>query len=301
MTTIHDSLNKMASRVVPGPEDGRRICECTATLSELSGITCDSCGTKTKRVPRYRCSESGKAVPGVTTIIGDMVHKPALVSWSARLAVDHLEAVCAEGELPTQDDYEAAKRAHDKERDEGALIGTMVHDALNAWLAGGILDGYLPDDPQAAEAVRAGLAWLDERKRDVIAVEAVIVGGCEATGPRFAGRVDLAYMDEDGEGLVVADWKSTKSGLYAESLMQIAAYADAIQTATDIVVTRTELVHVDRESGRPSTLTQEYDAWRCAAEDFGLLVEARSGHKQREKTVSKWRKAWREAQQELAS
>ena len=299
MSAIHESLNQMASRVIPGPEDGRRICECTATLSELSGIACDSCGTKTKRVPRYRCAESGKAVPGVTTIIGDMVAKPGLIPWSARLAVEHLEAVCATGDLPTQDDYAAAKRAHAEKRDEGASIGTMVHDALNAWLAGGILDGYLPDDPQAAEAVRAGLAWLDERKRDVIAVEAVIVGG--NVEPSYAGRVDLVYMDEDGEGLVVADWKSTKSGLYAESLMQIAAYADAIQTATGIVVTRTELVHVDRESGRPSTLTQEYDAWRCAAEDFGLLVEARSGHKQREKTVSKWRKAWREAQQELAS
>ena len=104
--------------------------------------------------------------------------------------------------------------------------------------------------------------------------------------PGWCGRVDLVY-EAYGDGLVVADWKSTKSGLYAESFLQLGAYAHSVQSATGMKVLRTELIHIDRNTGGFRVATRGSLDWEGDAEDFLMLADVRRQMQLRESAVRK--------------
>lgn len=243
---------------------------------------------------RYRCTRTNKAVPGVTTILSDMVHKHALIPWAANCATEHLREVVGIGGLLTEESLQEARRAHDAKRDAGAEVGRIVHDCLHAWLVGDPWETYFPDDPDARKSVEAGLAWIRRRfEPGIIGAEVTLVAP-EGEPPAWCGTTDLVCVI-DGE-LAVVDWKSTKSGLYAEGCLQIAAYAHACEAALTaagmpLKVQQTILVHVDRETGEPHELVADRSEWQQDYEAFSQLVMPRRRLQLKNSQIKKWREA----------
>ncbi|ROR97819.1 hypothetical protein EDD28_2428 [Salana multivorans] len=167
----------------------------------------------------------GKPVPGVTTIIGKGIPKPALPYWAAKSVAEYVvqnpdgvRALWEMGEAPA---IAALKAVPWQKRDEAAVRGTDVHA-----LAEQIINGAEVEVPDHLLAHVEGYAhWLDEW-----AVEPIITE--QPVGHRalwYAGTLDAVVRFGRGpwaEQTALLDWK-TSSGVYGETALQTAAYAGA--------------------------------------------------------------------------
>jgi len=172
--------------------------------------------THAKRIYYGRWNEStriyevdGQRLPSVTSVI-NMMDKPALVNWAARLsaefAVDHREALA---DLPESAAIDAIKGGWRRSRDKAANFGTAVHEAIET--------GDTPDNEKLIPYVNAALDYLEEVNLHDQVQEVTVV----SREYGYAGTMDLLGYQEDGNGLVV-DWKSGK-GLYDSAALQLAA------------------------------------------------------------------------------
>ena len=173
---------------------------------------------------RYRLD--GAWVPGVTTLIGKGLPKPALPYWSAKTVAEWVAdnpdltedlkrmggrgpAVAFLKELPWQ------------KRDEAAIRGTDVHA-----LAERLVHGDEVEVPEHLAAhVQGYVDWLDKFSPQALLTERA----CASRKWGYAGTFDAILTFESGPlagKTVLADWK-TSSGVYGETALQTAAYARA--------------------------------------------------------------------------
>jgi hypothetical protein len=168
---------------------------------------------------------NGTRVPGITTFIGDGVPKPALINWAgnatAEYAVDHWDELAA---MPPAARLKRLQGARYAERDHAKDRGTEVHRAAELLVAG--KSAQIPED--IAGHVESYARFLDE-----FAVEAVHVE-FSAVSYRwgYAGRGDLVgwvELPEHGRALLLLELKTSRSGIFGETALQLAAlrYADA--------------------------------------------------------------------------
>ena len=174
----------------------------------------------------HRYKLDGSWVPGVTTLIGKGLPKPALPYWSAKMVAEWVAdnpdltedlkrlggrgpAVAFLKELPWQ------------KRDEAAIRGTDVHA-----LAERIVHGDEVEVPEHLTGyVQGYVDWLDAFQPRALVTEAP----CASREWRFAGTFDAILAFDSGPlagKTVLADWK-TSSGVYGETALQTAAYARA--------------------------------------------------------------------------
>jgi hypothetical protein len=192
----------------------------------------------------YYRDANGVRVPGATTIIGDGVPKPALINWAsnttADYAVDHWDELA---EMPPAQRLKTLQGARYAEKDRAGKRGTEVHQAAERLLSGESVQ--VPDE--IAGHVEAYARFLDE-----FAVEPVHVEfACVSYQWGYAGTADLyarvQLPDRDEKALMLMDLKTSRSGIYGETALQLAAYlyADAW------VIDGTEVVpgHVDYCAG----------------------------------------------------
>lgn len=175
-------------------------------------------------------ADKRKRIPGVTTILKETIPKPQLNAWFARMvaeeAWDRREELAG---LPRAPYVEEVRNAADRRRDVSAARGTQVHKWAEMLSRGeqvdipvehvGYLDGYL--------------LWLSEYEVVVQDQERTVWGGA-GNSPEYAGTYDLmctTSVDADDDPILV-DIK-TGRGLYAESMIQIAAYALADYELSD--------------------------------------------------------------------
>lgn len=167
----------------------------------------------------------GKPVPGVTTIIGKAIPKPALPYWSARsvaeYVIDNPEGVEQLRTLGRGPAVAALKEIPWQKRDEAAIRGTDVHS-----IAERLIHGEQVDVPDHLLAHVEGYArWLDAFDVEPIITE-------QACGHRtywYAGTLDAVVRFGRGPWAgewALLDWK-TSSGVYGETALQTAAYANA--------------------------------------------------------------------------
>lgn len=160
----------------------------------------------------------GEIYPSVTQLLRDGVPKPALATWAANTvaahAVDHWDELAA---LPPSQRLSRLKASPWADRDTAATRGTEIHTIAEQLAHGEQVT--VPDD--LAGHVDAALAWLDTHQPKIIASEVIIVN----RRYRYAGRAD--YLIDTSDGVVVADVKTSRSGIYAETALQVAAYAHA--------------------------------------------------------------------------
>jgi hypothetical protein len=176
----------------------------------------------------YYRDATGARVPGVTSILGEGVPKPALINWAANAtaeyAVDRWDDLAALGPAKRLKELQGARYA---EKDSAARRGTEVHRAAELLLAGKTVQ--VPDE--IAGHVESYARFLDEFQVEPVHVEF----SCLSYRWGYAGTADLcARLTIDGARVtVLADLKTSRSGIYGETALQLAAYRYAERWAVD--------------------------------------------------------------------
>lgn len=164
---------------------------------------------------------NGLKVPGVTTIISDGIPKPALINWAgdatAEAAVDRWDELAA---MSPSVRLKTLKKARYDDRDQAANKGTAVHR-----LAEQLVKGVEVEVPDAlAGHVESYVKFLDEFDVQPVLVEATVVSHKHG----YAGTLDLLAALRGAAGRLL-DVKTSRSGIFGETALQLAAYryADA--------------------------------------------------------------------------
>jgi hypothetical protein len=197
----------------------------------------------------------GEKVPGVTTVLGNGIPKPALVGWAARtvaeyvtdrltlrdlsrpgggedLVVDAAELLEAlrkfnetskypekwrVGELNRGTLSKVLARVQYADRDEAANRGTEVHRVAEQLARGEAVE--VPDPIKGH--VDAYRRFLDEFDPTDALLERVVVN----RRWRYMGKFDLlASFDHPELGRCLADVKTSRSGPFEEVALQLAGY-----------------------------------------------------------------------------
>jgi hypothetical protein len=207
--------------------------------------------TGTKRINRgngHSYLLDGDKVDGVTTVIGNGYPKPALVGWAARTiaefvgerldidpeigTVGAIQLVAAlktidleqrkprfpaDGTISRLAIIDTLKGVHWRERDQAARRGTEVHSYGER-----LVHGEPVEVPEELDGhVKAYIQFLDDFDPEPVLVE-VTVGN---RTHHWMGTLDL-IADIRGERWLL-DIKTTRSGIYPETALQLAAYRHA--------------------------------------------------------------------------
>ena len=160
----------------------------------------------------------GKPIPGVTTLLGKGLPKPALVYWSAKMVAEFVadnEAAVETLRRTGRGPMVAALKATPWEaRDTAAVRGTDVHAIAEELIHGHEVE--VPD--HLAEYVNGYVKWLDLWQPEVILTEK----RCANRKWWVSGTFDVIYRLRDGR-VIMADNKTSK-GVYGETALQLAAY-----------------------------------------------------------------------------
>lgn len=184
----------------------------------------------------------GKRLYGITTILG-VINKPALVQWSANMAVgaieENLEILAdtkvllkilmpQEQKLLVDEFYQLfiteAKTAHRKKKEDAGTKGTDVHAEIEAIVNAAINnEGYiLLDTTSETKQVQNFIDWAIANNVKFLASEKNVY----STELWCGGIADIVCMI-DGK-LYVGDVK-TSSVIYPENYLQVSAYAYMLQ------------------------------------------------------------------------
>lgn len=167
----------------------------------------------------------GRPVPGVTTLLGKGLPKPALPYWAAKCVAEYVaddpdgvEQLRRMGRDPM---VAALKAIPWQKRDEAAVRGTDVHA-----IAERAIHGESVEVPEHLAAHVEGLVrWLDAFDVEPVVTETP----CGHRAHWWAGTLDAIVRIGRGPWAgrtVLLDWK-TSTGVYGETALQTAAYASA--------------------------------------------------------------------------
>jgi hypothetical protein len=179
----------------------------------------------------YVDEDTGTKVPGVTTLTGNGLPKPALLNWAgdatAEYAVDNWDELA---KLSPSERLKRIKGGRYEKRDAAAAKGTEVHK-----LAQRLIDGERVTVPPALTGyVQSCVRMLDEFDLRALYVECV----CYSERHRHVGTFDLIGevrlpdlpkydhipRDDSGYSMGLFDWKTSKSGIFGEVALQLAPY-----------------------------------------------------------------------------
>lgn len=172
--------------------------------------------------PTHHYTIDGKRAGGVTTLIDDGLPKKGLLPWGIKAvseyAADHLDLLLQMQPMGREAIVSALKQSPYTERDVAAKRGTEVHD-----IAERLINRQEVEVPEElAGHVESYLAFLDEWQPRPVLVEAVVA----SRKWNYAGTLDLIADLPDGSRAVM-DIKTTRSGIYGETALQLAAYRHA--------------------------------------------------------------------------
>lgn len=196
---------------------------------------------------------ANRKVPSVTAIIRDGVPKPGLISWSANTgaayAIDNWDDLSM---LTPNARYWQIAGAWRRELSAAAVRGTVVHTYLPRLLAGEAIDA-----PEHLSGYLASLVrFMDEWDVRLVLAEQTVISYAHG----YSGTFDLIadVLDPDGFGdreRWLIDGKTSNSGVYGETALQLAAYryAEVYSEYPDgetplPAVERTGVLHI-REDG----------------------------------------------------
>jgi len=173
--------------------------------------------TPAKHAYRYK----GKPIPGVTTLLGKGLPKPALVYWSAKTVAEYVAAnyesvgdmLRTGGAGPT---IGFLKQTPWQKRDEAAIRGSEIHALAEKVVAGEEVE--VPD--QIHGYVEGYARWLDAFDVKPERTEYA----CYSVKNYYAGTADFRGWIAGRH--CVADWKSSR-GVYGSMGAQVAAYDNA--------------------------------------------------------------------------
>ncbi|BCP29575.1 hypothetical protein [Mycobacterium intracellulare] len=168
----------------------------------------------------YYKDANGHRIPGVTTMLGDGVPKPALINWAANAtaeyAVDNWDQLT---ELQPSARLKQLQGARYSVTDKAKKRGTEVHRYAELLVKGEQVQG-IPDELRGH--VEAYVRFLDKFEVDPILVEATIVSYRYG----YAGTLDLVaeVTYQKQRRTLLLDAKTNEKGIFGETALQLAAY-----------------------------------------------------------------------------
>lgn len=163
----------------------------------------------------YYVDANDKRIPGVTTILNEGLPKPALINWAANAtaeaAVNRWDEL---SDMGVADRLKVLKKARYEDRDAAAKRGTEVHALAEKLLLG--QEVQVPDELRGH--VEAYVQFLDDWNPTPVLTEVTVISYRHG----YAGTLDMV-MDADNRR-ILADIKTTRSGIYGETALQLAAY-----------------------------------------------------------------------------
>lgn len=179
---------------------------------------------------RYRIEQpDGPAIDNLMSVTGvlDVISKPALYQWYARMACEQIERRLLEvagQNVQLTPAWIAEVVAEGRKRpkvvkDEAAQLGTAAHAAFET-----LIKGEIPVVlPEIAPAIDEFRRWFGQTKTAIVAQE-VMVASAEH---KFGGRFD-ALGERDGK-MGILEWKSA-AAVYPEFALQTAGgYTIAVE------------------------------------------------------------------------
>jgi hypothetical protein len=160
----------------------------------------------------------GQKTPGVTTIISDGTPSRGLINWAAKAAanyaVDHADALLA---LNDREGFrELCATAHTRDRDAAARRGTEVHA-----LAERLQRGEEVEVPEELEGhVDSYIRFVEEWQPSDLLIERTVVN----RKYRYLGTLDAIGSLAGLPGRGLWDIKTTRSGIFGDIALQLAAY-----------------------------------------------------------------------------
>jgi hypothetical protein len=160
---------------------------------------------------------NGLKVPSVTTIT-KCLPKDAIIGWAgretAKAAVDRWEELSA---LPPVERYDILQKARWEATDKAANRGTQVHK-----LGAKLVLGEKVDVPEfLQDYVAAYVRWLDTWQIEPVLVETSVMSHRHGV----AGTLDLlGDIPHLGMERWLIDLKTSRTGVYGETALQLAGY-----------------------------------------------------------------------------
>ena len=162
----------------------------------------------------------GKRLYGVTTILS-VLAKPALIQWSANMAIDFIQVALNEKLELTPELLKDARNAHRKKKETAGDWGTEMHAWIEKEVKARISKEdsslLMPTDEKQKECAENFLKWIDSNKVTFLESEKHLYSKDLFLG----GIVDLV-CEIDGQVWIV-DVK-TGSGIYFEAFWQMGGY-----------------------------------------------------------------------------
>ena len=168
------------------------------------------------RPTHHYVDATGARIPGVTSIIGDGLPKPALVAWAANITAETAVNRWQElADMPVADRLKLLNGCRYEERDTAARRGTEVHALAEQLIHGAAV--HVPEE--LTGHVDSYLKFLDDWDPQPVLTEAVVYSRPYG----YAGTLDLIADLNDGFRWLL-DVKTTRSGVYGDTAFQLAAY-----------------------------------------------------------------------------
>lgn len=175
--------------------------------------------------------DTGERVPGVTTITGEGLPKPALLNWAgdatAEYAIDNWATLT---NLPLSERLNKIKGGRYEKRDAAANKGSKVHAMAERLIAGERVT--VPDE--LTGYVQSCVRWLDDFDVRQAYVEVVVysetnrhVGTCDLIADVLLPDMpeyDHIGRNDDGYSRGLFDWKTSRSGIFGDVALQLAPY-----------------------------------------------------------------------------
>lgn len=163
--------------------------------------------------------DGDRKLDAVTWALDNGIPKPGLIKWSADqtagYAIDHWDELSSE---PPSKRLKRMLGARYDDLDQAGRRGTEVHE-----LAEPLTRGEQVDVPEPlAGHVESAVKFLDQWQPEPILTETTVVNYTW----RYAGTTDGVFRLPDGR-IALYDWKTSRSGIFGEVALQLAAYAHA--------------------------------------------------------------------------
>ena len=172
---------------------------------------------------KYTWVEEEEDITSVTTAL-KIISKPALISWAANVAVDYMTEKIEPGmeydEVELAGIFKGARQAHWQKKTDAGDVGTLLHKWIESYINGEQVS--MPVNEQMKISIKRFLKWKKDHKVKFLSAEQVVF----SKKHRFSGTID--FICSINNKMYIGDLKTSK-GVYAEMMMQTAAYRLARQ------------------------------------------------------------------------
>ena len=202
---------------------------------------------KTKVVKKNTYELDGTEYYRVTSV-NSAINKPALIGWKANVTLDKARRslTAQTGKIVTitpewvDEIIEGARAEPDQVLTTARDFGSEAHYALERY----ILYGEAPPHVDLFRVIEGFNEWVTQNGVQMLREAEVTV----AHRAGYAGTIDALGMK--GDKYVIIDWK-TAGGIYPEAMLQVAAYAAAVEEMTAVQVAEAWIVRFPREEPEP--------------------------------------------------